>query len=101
MEKEIDTESSRLEQMGGKVMRIKDATETIHINANGPFILKLLDDFNGCWKFQKIRRQPFNLTHDLVIHPTPSSHILSLVAQGGYNALQEILIITTVPYQYA
>ena len=98
MEKKIDIKSSRLEQMGGKVMGIKDTTEAIHINADGPFILKLLDEFNGCWKNQKIRRQPLNLTHNLVIHPTPSSHILSLVAQGGYNALQEALIITAVPY---
>ena len=46
MEKKIDIESFRLKQMGRQVKRIKDATKSININADGPFILKLLDDFN-------------------------------------------------------
>ena len=101
MEKKIDIESSRLKQMRGKVLGVNNTTESIHIDANGPLILKLLDHFSGNGEHQKARGQPFDITHYPVIHPALSSHILFLIAQGGYHTLQEALVIATVPYRYA
>ena len=97
MEKKIDIESSRLKQMRGKVLGVNNTTESIHIDANGPFILKLLDHFRGNWEHQKARGQPFDITHYLSYIPHHLPTFFSLLHRVATTHFKKHLSLQLFP----